>query len=220
MYEWSFGVLWTYRWLFLSGVGVTVAFTIALVVLGLLIGLIAALVMLSPYKPLRALVAGYIELFRCTPALVQLIWFFYALPILAGVEISAVTASILALSLYGGSFYAEIIRGGIVSIEAGQSEAALALGMTPSQRMRRIILPQAFKRMLPPLMNQSILQLKNTSLVSMVAVPDLLYRGQMAANDSYRFLEIYTLVAALYFIVLYPLTLIVRRLERKLSTGD
>jgi len=152
--------------------------------------------------------------------LVQLIWFYYAMPILTGVEMSAVTASILGLSLYGGSFYAEIIRGGIVSIDPGQKEAGLALGMTPFQAMRRIVLPQALKRMVPPLMNQSIIQFKNTSLVSVLAVPDLVYQGQIAAHDSFRPLEIYTAVAIIYFVFLFPLTIIVRQGEKKLATSD
>ncbi|ONG58290.1 ABC transporter permease [Pseudoroseomonas deserti] len=220
MYQWDFAVVWSYRWLFVNGLGVTLAFTLAIVVLGLLAGLVSGLARLSSFAPLRWLSQGYVEVFRCTPVLVQLVWFYYALPMLAGIEMTATTAGILALSLYGGAFYSEIVRGGIASIETGQSEAALALGMTPAQSMRRIVLPQALKRMVPPLMNQSIIQLKNTSLVSVLAVPDLLYQGQAAAHDSYRPLEIYTVVAVIYFVVLFPLTLLVNRLERRLARAD
>lgn len=220
MYQWDFGFIWSYRWLFVNGLLVTVAFTIAIVAIGLLVGLLAGLAKLAPWRPLRWLATAYIEIFRCTPLLVQLVWFYYALPILAGIDLSAVTAAVLALSLYGGSFYAEIIRGGIVSIETGQSEAASALGMTPLQAMRRIILPQALKRMVPPLMNQSIIQFKNTSLVSVLAVPDLLYQGQVVAHDTYRPLEIYTMVALIYFAVLAPLTLLVRQGEKRLAVSD
>ncbi len=220
MYKWDFGILWGYRWLFLQGLGVTVAFTIAIVVFGLLIGLLAGLGTLSRLRALRWLSSAYVEFFRCTPLLVQLIWFYYAMPVLSGLEMSAVSASVVALSLYGGSFYAEIIRGGIVSIDAGQSEAGAAIGMTPFQIMRRIVLPQAFKRMLPPLMNQSIIQFKNTSLVSVIAVPDLVYQSQIAAHDSYRPLELYTAVAVIYFAILFPLTLLVHVGERKLATSD
>jgi polar amino acid transport system permease protein len=220
MYQWDFGILWGYRWLFVNGLWVTLAFTAAIVLLGLAVGLFSGLLRLSRFAPLRWLSQAYVEVFRCTPILVQLVWFYYALPILAGIEMTATTAAVLALSLYGGAFYSEIIRGGINSIEAGQSEAALALGMTPNQAMRRIVLPQALKRMVPPLMNQSIIQLKNTSLVSVLAVPDLLYQGQAAAHDSYRPLEIYTLIAVIYFVVLFPLTLLVGRLERRLARAD
>ncbi|MDQ1079332.1 amino acid ABC transporter permease [Pseudoroseomonas cervicalis] len=220
MYNWDFAVVWSYRWLFVNGLWVTLAFTAAIVLLGLAIGLFSGLLRLSRLAPLRWVSQAYVELFRCTPILVQLVWFYYALPMLTGIQMSATTAGVLALSLYGGAFYSEIVRGGIASIEGGQTEAALALGMTPAQSMRRIVLPQALKRMVPPLMNQSIIQLKNTSLVSVLAVPDLLYQGQAAAHDSYRPLEIYTVVAIIYFVVLFPLTLLVGRLERRLARSD
>lgn len=219
MYEWDFSILWGYRWLFLQGLGVTVAFTAATIAGGLTIGMTAAICLLSRFRILRGFALGFIEIFRCTPVLVQLIWCYYALPLIAGIEMTPITASLLALSCYGGSFYAEIIRGGIVSIDAGQSEAASALGMTPGLAMRRIILPQALRRMLPALMNQSILQFKNTSLVSVLAVPDLVYQGQIAAHDSFRPLETYTAVAVAYFAILFPLTLYVRSRERRLGTA-
>lgn len=219
MYEWDFSILWGYRWLLVQGLGITVGFTAATVVCGLIIGLTAAICLLSRFRVLRALSLGFIEVFRCTPVLVQLIWCYYALPMVAGIEMTPITASLLALSCYGGAFFAEIIRGGIVSIDMGQSEAASALGMTPPLAMRRIILPQALHRMLPALMNQSILMFKNTSLVSVLAVPDLVYQGQMAAHDSFRPLETYTAVAVAYFVILFPLTLYVRKRERKLGEG-
>lgn len=215
MYEWDFSILWEYRWLFLQGLGLTVSFTAAIVAGGLAIGLLAAMGLLSRFTALRGFALIFIEVFRCTPVLVQLIWFYYALPILAGIEMTPISASLLALSCYGGAFYAEIIRGGIVSIDAGQHEAGRALGMTPALTLRRIILPQAIRRMVPALMNQSILQFKNTSLVSVLAVPDLVYQGQMVAHDSFRPLETYTAVAVAYFAILFPLTLFVRYREKK-----
>lgn len=219
MYSFNYDLVWGYRWLFLNGTLVTIGLTVAVVVLGMLLGMLAGLAQVSRFSSLRWASWLYIELFRCTPLLVQLLWFYYALPILAGIQIDAVTASVLTLSLYGGSFYAEIIRGGIVSIESGQSEAGLALGLTPIKVMQRIVLPQAVKRMIPPLMNQSIIQFKNTSLVSVVAVPDLLYQGQVAATDTFRPLEVYSVVALIYFVVLVPLTAIVKQGERKLQAG-
>ncbi|KUL94736.1 ABC transporter permease [Bosea sp. WAO] len=220
MYTWRFDAVWGYRELFLTGTAVTIGLTIAVVVLGLLIGLVAGLGQLSRSPVLRWLSWLYIEMFRLTPLLVLLLWFYYALPMLTGIKIDALTAAVVTLSLYGGSFYAEVIRGGIVSIETGQSEAGLALGMTPGKVMRRIVLPQAIKRMIPPLMNQSIIQFKNTSLVSVLAVPDLLYQGQIVAMDTYRALEVYTVIAAIYFVVLLPATVIVKRAERRLSQSN
>ena len=132
MYNWDFNILWSYRWLLFEGTLVTIALTASIVVLGLLMGLIAGLAQISRFAFLRWVSWAYIELFRCTPLLVQLLWFYYALPILTGIEMSAITAAVLTLSLYGGSFYAEVIRGGIVAIDAGQREAGLALGIDAS----------------------------------------------------------------------------------------
>jgi len=219
-YTWHFEVIWQYSRLFLAGTGVTIGLTIAVVILGLLVGLVAGLMQLARSPVLRWVSWAYIEMFRLTPLLVLLLWFYYALPMLTGIKIDALTASVITLSLYGGSFYAEVIRGGIISIEPGQSEAGLALGMTPARVMRRIVLPQAIKRMIPPLMNQSIIQFKNTSLVSVLAVPDLLYQGQIVAMDTYRALEVYTAIAAIYFVVLLPLTVIVKMAERRLAQSN
>ena len=212
-YDWDFGSLWKYRNLLVSGLGYTILFTIVCVALGLAVGLLAGLGRLSNNPVITTPLRAYVEVFRCTPVLVQLVWFYYALPVLTGIELSAVAAATLCLALYGGAFYSEIIRGGIISIDPGQTEAARAIGMTRFQLMRRIILPQAFKKMTPPLMNQSIMQLKNTSLLSVLAVPDLLYQGQVIAHDNYRPLEVYTFTAIAYFAVLFPVTIWVKRLE-------
>ncbi|MFL9927061.1 amino acid ABC transporter permease [Herbaspirillum lusitanum] len=217
MYQWDFGSLWQFRSIIAVGFGYTIAYTIACIALGLLIGLLVGLGRLSTNPLISGPLRAYVEVFRCTPVLVQLVWFYYALPVLVGIEMSAGTAAMLSLSLYGGAFYSEIIRGGIVSIEVGQSEAGWALGMTRFQLMKRIILPQAFKRMTPPLVNQSIMQLKNTSLLSVLAVPDLLYQGQIIAHETYRPLEIYTLVAVIYFLILLPATILAKRLENYLA---
>lgn len=217
MYEWDFSLLWTYRWLFAKGLGVTLLFTIATSLLGLLIGLLVAFVRLLRWRIASVPVILYIGLFRCTPVLVQLVWFYYALPGITGLTLSPSAASILALSLYGGAFFAEIIRGGIVSIEPGQWDGARALGMRRAEVMRRVILPQAVTRMIPAFANQGVLQLKNTALVSVVAVPDLLYQSQIITAETYRPLEVYTTVAVVYLLVLFPLTLMVHWLELRLA---
>ncbi len=217
MYHWDFASLLQYRRLLLQGFGCTLLYTLVCVLLGLILGVLTAFASLAPLKAVRALASAYVELFRCTPLLVQLIWFYYALPIVSGIELSPSSAAILTLTLYGGAFYSEIVRGGIVSIDAGQKNAARALGMQPYQVMQSVVLPQAFKRMLPALVNQSIIQLKNTSLLSILAVPDLLYQGQTVAHETYRPLEAYTLVAAAYFVILWPATLFAKRLELHLA---
>ena len=219
-YAWDFGFLWSYRGLILEGLGITIAYTIGTIALGLLVGLAAGLLRLSRSRAVTAPVVAYVEIFRCTPLLVQIIWFYYALPVVLGIDLSAPVAAALVLSLYTGAFYAEIFRGGVNSIERGQWDAARAIGMRRGQVMRHVILPQAAKRMIPPFMNQSIIQLKNTSLVSTIAVADLLYQGTIITAATYRPLEVYTMIAVLYFIVLFPLTLAAERVERRLARAD
>jgi polar amino acid transport system permease protein len=157
----------------------------------------------------------YVQFFRSTPLLIQIVWFYYALPVIIGINLPAWLAAGLGLTLYMGAFSAEIFRGGIVSIDRGQWQAARALGMLPWQMMRRVILPQATRRMLPPFVNQSILQLKNTSLLSVVAVPDLMYTGSVIVSETFRPLEVYTSLAFVYFVILYPLQRLAMALERR-----
>ena len=219
-YAWEFSFLWPYRGLILSGLAVTIAYTIGTILLGLIVGLVTGLLRLSRNPMITAPLVVYVEIFRCTPQLVQIVWFYYALPVVLGIDIPAHVAATLVLSLYTGAFYAEIIRGGVNSIERGQWDAARAIGMRRRQVMRHVILPQAVKRMIPPFMNQSIIQLKNTSLVSTVAVADLLYQGTIITAATYRPLEVYTMVAVIYFLVLFPLTLAAQQVERRLARAD
>src|SRR5438128_3469157 len=219
-YVWDFAILGKYSHLFWLGLGWTIAYTIGTIALGTLIGLVVGIVRLRRLPVIDWLLVAYIELFRCTPLLVQIIWFYYALPVVLGIDIPAHVAATLVLSLYTGAFYAEIVRGGVNSIERGQWDAARAIGMRRGQVMRHVILPQAVKRMIPPFMNQSIIQLKNTSLVSTIAVADLLYEGTMITAATYRPLEVYTMVAVIYFVVLFPLTLMAQGVEYHLARAD
>jgi polar amino acid transport system permease protein len=218
-YEWDFWFLLRYTPLFERGVLVTLAYTAGTISLGLVVGLLVGLGRLSKSKLLNLPLIGFIEVFRCTPLLVQIVWFYYALPVLLGIQIPATAAAVMTLSLYTAAFYAEIFRGGIVSIERGQWDAARALGLSRWNMMRKVILPQAVRRMVPPFVNQSITQLKNTSLVSTIAVPDLLYQGTLITADTYRPLEVYTVVALVYFTMLFPSTLLAQAYERHLSKG-
>ncbi|HZK89145.1 MAG TPA: amino acid ABC transporter permease [Stellaceae bacterium] len=220
VYHWDFTFLWHYRWLILWGLGITIAYTVVTIAAGMVIGLITGLLRLSSNKFVTLPLTAYVEIFRCTPLLVQIIWFYYALPVVIGINIPGVLAAGMVLSLYTGAFYAEIVRGGVESIERGQWDAARALGLRHLPALRLVILPQALRRMIPPFMNQSIIQLKNTSLVSTIAVADLLYEGQMITAATYRPLEVYTMVAVLYFVVLFPLTLGAQWVEQRLSRKD
>ena len=218
-YEWSFGFLLRYTHLFWVGIGYTLVYTIGTVALGLLIGLMLGLGRLSRSRLVNIPLIGFIEVFRCTPLLVQIIWFYYALPVIVDIQIPAWLAATLVLSCYTGAFYAEIFRGGILSIEAGQWDAARALGLRWGAAMWCVILPQAVRRMIPPFMNQSITQLKNTSLISTIAVPELLYQGTLINADTYKPLETYTVVALIYFALLFPATRLVQAYERRLMPG-
>jgi polar amino acid transport system permease protein len=216
-YIWDFAILGKYSHLFWLGLGWTVAYTIGTVVLGTLLGLMVGILRLKRWPVIDWLLLAYIELFRCTPLLVQIIWFYYAFPVVIGLNIPAHVAAVTVLSLYGGAFYAEIVRGSIESIHRGQWDAARALGLRPWRVLRLVILPQALKPMLAPYVNQSVTQLKNTSLVSIIAVPDLVYNATLINAETYRPLEVYTIVALIYFAILFPATLVGRRLERGLT---
>jgi polar amino acid transport system permease protein len=216
-YVWDFGILTKYSHLFWLGLGWTMAYTVGTVLIGSLIGLVVGILRLQRYPVIDWLLVAYIELFRCTPLLVQIIWFYYAFPVVIGINIPAHVAAMTVLSLYGGAFYAEIVRGSIESIARGQWDAARALGLRPWRLLRLVILPQALKPMLAPYVNQSVTQLKNTSLVSVIAVPDLVYNATLINADTYRPLEVYTVVALIYFAILFPATLVARRLERGMS---
>lgn len=211
-FDWS-AVLQPRLWLL--GLSVTIIYAVATTLLGLLIGVVCGILSLSRSRLITIPVHVYVQFFRCTPLLVQIIWFYYALPMISGASIPAWMAAGLGLTLYMGSFSAEIFRGGVISIDKGQWQAARAIGMSNAQMMWNVILPQAVKRMVPPVVNQAVMQLKNTSLLYVIAVPDLMYTGADLASATYRPLEVYTTVAVIYFLLLYPLTQFAQRLESR-----
>jgi len=217
MYSWDFAALKPYWGLIWQGLLVTIFYTVTTVIAGLVIGLVTGILRTTAPRWVTVPLRFYIEVFRCTPLLVQLVWVYYALPVLIGVEMTAASACFITLSLYAGSFYAEIFRGGIESVDVGQWEAGRAIGMRTGKIFRRIVLPQAIQVMIPSFINQTILQLKNTSLVSVVAVGDLLYQGSVITAASYRPLEVYTTIAALYFAVLFPLPLVADQVEARMG---
>src|ERR1700684_740917 len=141
-YVWDFGILTKYSHLFCLGIGWTMAYTVATVLIGTLIGLVVGILRLRRYPVIDWLLVAYIELFRCTPLLVQIIWFYYAFPVVIGVNIPAHVAAMTVLSLYGGAFYAEIVRGSIESISRGQWDAARALGLSSWRLLRLVVLAQ------------------------------------------------------------------------------
>lgn len=212
-YDWQWSVIGDNRDILLQGLLLTVMYTVVTIVFGLVLGTVLAFGRLSDRRWLRFPAGAVLNLLRGVPLLVLLIWVYYALPLLSGLSISPGLATVLALSLYGSAYYGEIVRGGILSIDRGQTEAGKSLGMTRRETMSRIVLPQALKRMVPPLMNQSIIQLKNTSLASVVTVAELTYQAQSLSSSTYRSLEVYTAVAVMYLAIVIPSSMLVKRLE-------
>jgi polar amino acid transport system permease protein len=220
-YDWNFNFLGGYSDLLVTGVLNTLLYTAISIVLACILGMVIAICRMSGSRLINYPIIAFIEVFRCTPFLVQLIWFYYAFPVLVGIDMPASAAAIIALTLYGGVFYAEVFRGGIGSIEYGQWDAGRGLGMTDGRIMRRIILPQATRRMIPSFVNQSIMQLKNTSLVSTLAIAEIVYQGGRIAADTYRPLEVYTVIAVIYFAMLFPMTMLAQYAESRLGKkGD
>jgi polar amino acid transport system permease protein len=219
-YSWDFHVVLDSLPVLLRGLIVTVELWILAIVLGLALGLVISLGRVSGRAWLNAPAIAYVEVFRNTPVLVQLIWFYYAFPIVLGQQLSPFTAAVLGLTLNTSAYCAEIFRGGIVSISRGQWEGAKAVGMTRSQTMRRVILPQVFKRMLPAFTNRAIELAKVTSLASLLAVNEIMYQGRLLSSTFYRPLEILTVVALFYFLLIYPGSYLSTRLERRLAARD
>lgn len=219
-YTWDFAVVRDNFPLLLRGVAVTVELWLVAFALGLALGFAISLARVSQRPSLNAPAIGYVEVFRNTPVLVQLIWFYYAFPIVLGAQLTPFVAAALALTLNTSAYCAEIFRGGIVSIARGQWEGAKAIGMTRAMTMRRIVLPQVMKRMLPAFTNRAIELAKVTSLASLLAVNEVMYEGRLLSSTYYRPLEILTVVALIYLVLIYPGSYLSARLERRLAARD
>ncbi len=216
-YDWDFSLL-AQNWpVLLRGLLVTVELWIPAMAAGLALGFALGLARLSRSGWVAKPALGAIEVFRGTPVLIQLIWFFYAFPIVIGVQLSPFVAALLGLALNTAAYCAEIFRGGIQSVPKGQFEGARALGMTRAQAMRRVILPQVLRRMLPAFTNRAIELAKVTSLASVLSVHELMYQGRLLSATYYRPLEILTTVAIVYFVLIYPGSFLSARLERRLA---
>ena len=191
--------------LLIAGAGITVEITALSVFFGMLIGIIVALARLSDVKVLRWLGNVYVDFIRGTPLLIQIFLVYFALPSIIGSRVDAFFAAISACSINSGAYVAEVFRGGIQSIDVGQMEAGRSLGMTWWQTMRYIILPQAFKRIIPPLGNEFIAMLKDSSLVSVIGFEELTRRGQLIIARTYASFEIWMAVAIMYLILTFTI---------------
>lgn len=218
-YEFDFTVIWD-NWDYLAqGLYIAFAVTAASLLLSLPIAIIVAIGRLSTNPFLRLPASGYVTIFRNTPTLVQLIWVYYCLPILVDVEMSAVTSCILALALSSAAYMSEIFRGGIQSIDVGQTEAARAIGMSQFQTMRKVIFPQALRRMIPPSVNEIVTLFKYSSLVSVLGVADLTYQAQVLSSTTFRPIEIFTFLGLEYLVVCTAISSLARWVEKKMSVS-
>jgi polar amino acid transport system permease protein len=219
-HRWDFAsVLDNYPALLAGAVGTLRLFALCLVI-GLGLGLVVGLARSARSAWIRLPTGVFVEFFRNTPVLVQILWFYFALPILLPFEIGKLAAAALGIALNSAAVSGEFFRGGIQSIEPGQWDGARALGMTRGQAMRRVILPQAVRRMLPALTNRAIEIFKMTTLASAIAYVELLQQGRLIASLNFNPIEAYTAVAILFFICLWPLVRLTYALERRLARSD
>ncbi|HMO28911.1 amino acid ABC transporter permease [Enterovirga sp.] len=234
-FQWDVVLKYLFHPAILSGLSVTVRLTVITMVLGVLLGIVFAMLMLSRDRFLSGFAAAYIWLFRGTPLLVQLIFWFnisalypqisFGIPggpylfSFSGNAITPFMAAVLGLSLHEGAYMAEIVRGGVLAVGRGQSLAAVALGMTPLQAFRRITLPQALRIIVPASGNQVILMLKTTSLVSVIALPELLYSAQTIYARTFEVVPLLIVVSLWYLLICSLLSIVQYFLERRLGKG-
>ncbi|CAG0908516.1 unnamed protein product [Cyprideis torosa] len=208
-------------WFLISGLKYTVAVSLLAIAISIVLGLLIALLALSKRRWMRRLNRLWVEVFRAVPLLVLLLWVYYGLPqLLPGWQIGVFAAGVIALALSDSAFEAEIFRAGIQSIDKGQHEAAQALGLGYWPTMRHIIMPQALRRILPPLGNQLVYMLKMSSLVSVIGMTELTRRANELVVVEYRSLEIYSVLVLEYLALILLVSFLVRRLERRMSRAD
>ena len=213
VYDWNFHTVWEYRVVYLNGAIITVGLSLYSVVFSLALGLMVGIARQSKNRLIAYPASWYIELLRDTPLLVQIVWIYYCFPILVGLKLTAFWSCVLAISIHMSAYVAEIFRAGIVSVDKGQVDAAKVVGMTYAQIMRRIILPQAFRRMLPPLVNNFADILKLTALASVIGVYELLHSVDNVIMNNFRPLEMYTVLGIVYFVLIFPVAFGARRAE-------
>ena len=201
----------------LKGAVVTIEVTAAAFVLSGVLGLLVGIIRLNPARRfLYGLASGYVAFIRGTPLLVQLFLLFFGLPQF-GILLPAILCGVIGLGIYSGSYVSEVVRGAIQSIDRGQMEAARSLGMSYREAMWEVVLPQAFRRMLPPLGNETIALIKNSALVSLLTIDDVMREGQRIISTSFRALEVYLAVALIYFILTNAATWILRQIEKRMT---
>lgn len=203
----------------IRGVRITLELGLISASMGLVLGLVLALMKYSRHPLLYWPAAVYIEFFRTTPPLVQIVWLYYGLPLLTGFDLGALGAAAVALGLNIAAFYAEILRAGIIQVHRTQWQAARVLGLNLIDTLRFVILPQALRNVLPPMGTTTIYLIKDTALASAIGTPELLRIGQLIAVETFRPVETLTIVAVLYFAITYPVALLIGRMESRFKAA-
>lgn len=199
----------------MGGLGVTLQLAAITIVLSMVLAIPVAVARMSNIEIIRWVAQGYIEIFRCTPMLVQLFWIFYALPALTGFAIPGFTCAVIALTANLTAFMAEAYRSGFQAVPVEQIEAGKMLRLTRFQQLRYIIVPQALRQQIPVILSLNISMFKDTALVSTIAVPDLMFRAYTASTETYRSLEFFTVAACVYFVIAFPVSLLTSYIERR-----
>jgi len=228
-FDWVCQILISYWPMLLRGAGITLLISMVGTVIGFVIGLIAGVIRTIPIKnqknPLMViflklvniLITIYVEVFRGTPMMVQAMVIYYGTAMLFGIKLNSILAGIFIVSINTGAYMAEIVRGGIISIDNGQFEAAHAIGMNHWQTMRFIILPQAIRNILPATGNEFVINIKDTSVLNVISVVELYFQTKTVAGNNFRYFEAFLITCVIYFIMTFTVTRILRLIERKLD---
>ena len=209
----DFSVVWEYRLVLFKGLMMTLGLTLWASVMGLLLGTILAVASQSPVAAIRWLVIAFVEIWRNTPLLVQLIWIHYALPLVTGINTTAVESGVLAITLQAAAYFTEIVRAGIESVPKGQWEAAYSLALPSRITWTRIILPPAVRTMIPPLVNLTISFFKGTAILSILHISELMTVTNRISNVTFKPIELFSAIAIVYFIVGYVMSKATLRVE-------
>ncbi len=217
-YDWS--VVWQYRQMLLEGIGITILLTVLTMLVAVPGGILLALMRLSSMPWLARGSTAFVELFRNLPLILVVYWAFYVMPMVSGIELSAFNTGLLALCLNVSAYNSETFRAGIQSIRKGQAEAAVALGFSNTQAMFKIILPQAWRRVLPVLASTWVALFKDTSLVSVIAVGELAHASMTIRSQTFRVLEMLTAMAVIYWMLGYPQAKLVDWIREKYKVNE
>ncbi|MEE9095220.1 MULTISPECIES: amino acid ABC transporter permease [Micrococcaceae] len=204
----------------MQGLGLTLQITVITIVISMILAVPLAVGRMSKIEVIRWAAQGYIEIFRCTPLLVQLFWIFYALPALTGVTLPGYASAVIALTANLTAFMAETYRSGFQSVPVEQVEAGRMLQLSRFQQLRYIIVPQALRQQLPVILSLNISLFKDTALVSTIAVSDLMFISNTISSQTYRALEVFTLAAGVYFAIAFPISLITSSIERRMQNSS